>query len=255
MEKRKLVPIGMVAVIFIAGLAIGLLSEEAVGVIWGSEDDGTMDVSMDPYSVDIRPSEFVGVVDNPCFPLRPGTTQAYESTSGGVTERTEVFVTDETRIIMGVTCIVVRDTVTINGEIVEDTYDWYAQDKNGNVWYMGEDSTEYEDGVAISKAGSWEAGIDGALPGIIMLANPLSGMTYRQEFYAGEAEDMATVITVGVSVTVPTGVYSECIKTKDWTPLDPSVVEYKYYAPGIGLVLEESLDGSERVEQVEYGAG
>lgn len=255
MEKRKLLTIGVVIATFFAGLAVGLLSEEMAGVFGKGEDDGIMDVSKDPYSVDIQPLDFAGVVDNPYFPLKPGTRQVYESVSGSATERIEVVVMNETKVVMGIICIVVRDTVRVNGEIIEETYDWYAQDKNGNVWYMGEDSTEYENGVAISKAGSWEGGVDGALPGIIMFANPLSGMTYRQEFYAGEAEDMATVIITGVSVTVSTGVYSGCIKTKDWTPLDPSIVEYKHYAPGIGLVLEESLDGSERVEQVEYVAG
>jgi len=252
MEKKRLIATGVVIVSFVAGLLIGLVFEEVVGV---GEDDETMDVTKDPYSVDIQPSDFVAGVDNPYFPLVPGTRLVYESQLLSPAERTEVVVTSETKKVMGISCVVVRDTVSVEGSVVEDTYDWYAQDIHGNVWYMGEDSTEYDNGVAVSKEGSWEGGVDGALPGIIMLANPSGGVTYRQEFYAGEAEDMGTVMALGESVTVPAGAYTDCIKTKDWTPLEPNVVEYKYYARGIGVVLEASLDGSERVELVEYSSG
>jgi len=249
MEKKKLVAIGVVAVAFVVGLVGGWIFEDLVG------ERETLDVTKDPYSVNIQPSDFVSGVDNPYFPLVPGTRLVYDSLILKPAEHDEVVVTENTTVIMGITCTVVRDTVSVEGVVTEETFDWYAQDINGNVWYMGEDSTTYSNGVAVSKAGSWEGGVDGALPGIIMLADPLSGVTYRQEYKAGEAEDMGTMMTSGESVTVPAGNYSGCIKTKDWSPLEPNDVSYKYYAPGIGLVLEVYLDGSERDELTAYSSG
>ena len=166
------------------------------------------------------------------------------------TERNEVYVTDETKEILGVTCIVVKDTVwDEDDELVEDTYDWYAQDKDGNVWYFGEDSKEYENGEVVSTKGSWESGVDGAKPGIIMEANPKVGNSYYQEYYEGEAEDMAEVISLGEPVSVPYDSFKNCLKTKEWTPLEPDIIANKYYAPGIGFVLEIMVEGgSERVE-------
>src|SRR5215210_6519385 len=140
------------------------------------------------YAVTIRAADFTAEVDSPYFPLKPGTTWIYEGTSDGEVERNEVTVTDETRDLMGVTCVVVHDVVSINGEVVEDTIDWYAQDADGNVWYFGEESKDYEDGELVSTEGFWEAGVDGAQPGIVMLADPAVGNSYQQEYYAGEAE-------------------------------------------------------------------
>jgi hypothetical protein len=198
------------------------------------------------------PTRFVEVVDNPYFPLQPGTVFIYEGTSDGEAQRGEVTVTDQTKTILGVRCIVVRDTVTVEGELVEDTLDWYAQDRDGNVWYMGEDSKSYENGEVVSTEGSWEAGVDGAQAGIIMPAKPQVGVEYRQEYYAGEAEDMASVLSVGGSVTVPYGAFDNVLVTKEWSPLEPEVVEHKSYAPGVGLVLAESVSGEqERLELVE----
>ena len=150
------------------------------------------------------------------------------------------------------TCIVVKNRVTLNGELVEETFDWYAQDRDGNVWYFGEEAKDYENGVVVSTKGSWEAGIDGALPGIIMQANPQVGDPYRQEFYAGEAEDMAQVLSITESVTVPHGSYDRVVRTMDWTPLEPGKVEDKFYASGIGLILEVIVEGGEgRVELID----
>jgi len=154
-----------------------------------------------------------------------------------------VTVTNETKEIMGVTCVVVRDTVTVDGELVEDTFDWYAQDKYGNVWYFGEESKQYEDGDLVSLEGSWKAGVDGAQPGIIMEADPVVGDLYRQEFAPGEAEDMGEVLALGETVTVPAGTFTDCLKTKDFTPMEPEVVEHKYYAPGVGVVKEVMVEG------------
>jgi hypothetical protein len=198
------------------------------------------------------PARFVEVVDNPYFPLQLGTAFIYEGTSDGEAQRDEVTVTDQTKTILGVRCVVVRDTVTVEGEVVEDTLDWYAQDRDGNVWYLGEDSKSYENGEVVSTEGSWEAGVDGAQPGIIMPAEPRIGVEYRQEYYAGEAEDMASVLSIGDSVTVPYGTFDKVLVTKEWSPLEPEVVEHKSYAPGIGLILEESVSGEqERLELVE----
>ena len=132
-------------------------------------------------------------------------------------------------------------------EMVEDTFDWFAQDKDGNVWYFGEDVSNYEDGELADKDGSWEAGVDGALPGIVMYADPAThiGETYRQEYYQGEAEDMAQVVSLGESVSTASGDYENCLMTKEWTPLEPGFSEHKYYAPGIGMVLEAIVEGGE----------
>jgi len=184
--------------------------------------------------------------------LIPGTTFVYEGESEGEAIRDEVFVTNETRTVMGVDTVVVRDREFEDGELVEETFDWYAQDKDGNVWYFGEDSREYEDEELVSTAGSWEAGVNGAQPGIIMEGNPQIGDTYRQEYLAGEAEDMAEVVSLNESVSVTYGSFEDCLKTKEWTLLEPGIEENKYYAAGTGLLLEMTVKGeSERLELVD----
>jgi hypothetical protein len=152
---------------------------------------------------------------------------------------------------MGVEAVVVHDQVTdADGEVIEDTYDWFAQDAEGNVWYFGEDTTAYEDGVA-DTSGAWEAGVDGALPGIVRPADPaVSDTGYRQEYFPGEAEDMGQVIAVGGSATVPAGEFDDVVVTRDWTPLEPDVVEEKSYAPGVGFVREVKTAGEGSGEEV-----
>lgn len=217
---------------------------------------GTPSPVDEPYTPTIDPATFGSVIDNPYFPLTPGTAFYYEGESDGEPQSEVVTVLAETRMVMGVTCVVVRDTVSVAGEIVEDTNDWYAQDADGNVWYMGEESKDLEEGKVVSTEGSWEAGVDGALPGIIMLAEPSVGQSYRQEFYAGEAEDMAKVLKMGERVTVAAGTYEEVLVTEDTNPLEPDVVEHKYYAPGVGVVLEELVTGGdERMELVRVEGG
>jgi hypothetical protein len=170
-------------------------------------------------------------------------TLVYEGETGEGLERIEDTVTHETKVVMGVTCITVHNQARLDGELIEETYDWYAQDVEGNVWYFGEDTTEFEDGVPVSTAGSWEAGVDGALPGIIMPVDPQVGDSYRQEYYAGEAEDMAEVVSLTESVTGPTGSYGDVLMTREWTPLEPDFAENKYYAPGVGLIREVLVQG------------
>jgi hypothetical protein len=178
----------------------------------------------------------------------PGTRYIYR----GGEETIEVTVTHDTKQILGVTTIVVHDVVSIDGETIEDTYDWYAQDNSGNVWYLGEDTKEYENGQVVSTEGSWEAGVDGAKPGIVMHATqPAIGSPYRQEYYACKAEDMAEVVSLDESVTVPYGSFDNSLQTREFTPLDPDVNEYKYYAPGVGLVLEVDVKSGNRTELIE----
>ena len=208
------------------------------------------------YSVDLDPGGVVTVIDNPMLPFAVGSRWVYESVAVSEVERFEVVVLGETRVVMGIPATVVRDTVTIDGELVEDTYDWYAQDDAGNVWYLGEETKEYVADEVVSTAGSWEAGVDGALPGILMKADPEVGDAYRQEFYRGEAEDLAEVARVGVSEAVPFGSYDDLTVIKEWSPLLASVVEEKYYAAGVGLILEVAVQGGdERIELISYQPG
>ncbi len=218
-----------------------------------AEEAGVLMVVDGEYSPEINPEDFVEEIDNPYFPLVPGTTFVYEGESDeGDPLRTEVYVTDETRVVMGVTTTVVRESEYEDDELEEETFDWYAQDKDGNVWYFGEDSKEYDEGEVVSTAGSWEAGVDGALPGIIMLGDLQEGDAYYQEFYPGEAEDQAEVVSLTESVTVAYGSFEDCLKTKEWNPLEPGEEENKFYAPGVGLLLEEEVKGGEeRLELVE----
>ena len=194
------------------------------------------------YHPSIDPANFTHVIDNPYFPLVPGTTFTFTEKEGRETRENKVTVTHNTKKIMGVKCVVVHDTVAIGGVVLEDTFDWYAQDKQGAVWYFGEATKEFKSGGRVNTEGSWEAGMKGAQPGIIMPASPKPGQPYRQEYLAGEAEDMGQVVATGESVTVPHGTYKDCVKTKDWSLLE-SGREHKWYAKGVGLVRAESSSG------------
>jgi hypothetical protein len=207
------------------------------------------------YNPVIKPADFLSVAEtaatpNPLFPLVPGTTYNFRSVSAEGTETVEFAVTRETRSILGVTCIVVRDTVRVDGKVQEDTVDWFAQDRSGNVWYFGENTAEYEGGLITTTAGSWEAGVEGAKAGIIMFAKPVVGKVYRQELFLGEAEDAAEVLALNETVTVAAGTYTNCLKTEDFTPIDPDNKEFKYYAPGIGNVLTINPDTGKRAELI-----
>jgi hypothetical protein len=193
------------------------------------------------YHPQIDPGNFTTMVDNPYFPLVPGTTWKYLEKSGNRSDEVVVTVTRETRQVMGVKCVVVHDIVFKNGRVAEDTYDWYAQDKQGAVWYFGEDTKEISTSGKVNTAGSWEAGVNG-LPGIIMPANPKPGKPYRQEYSPKNAEDMGQVIAVNETVVVPYGRFTECVKTKDWSLLE-SGSENKWYARGIGCVRAMDTEG------------
>lgn len=191
--------------------------------------------------------KFVEVVDHPYFPLKVGMKWTYESVSDQETERVEVEVLAETRDIQGVTAVVVHDVASVDGVIIEDTRDWFAQDDKGNVWYLGEDTCEFEDGECVDHHGAWEWGVDGALPGIIMPAMPaVDGTPYYQEYDRGNAEDYGEVREVGGSADVPAGKYDDCITTYDGSTLEP-IDEYKHYCRGVGLVLTEEPEATEKL--------
>ena len=196
-----------------------------------------------PYAPAIDPASFVGNVDNPYFPLVPGTQWVMKGHGEAAGEVTTTKVTSRTKLVMGIRCVVVRDEVDADGELQELTFDWYAQDSDGNVWYMGEKTAEYKHGHVTTRAGSWEAGVDGALPGIIMPASPVVDLTYRQEFYPGEAEDLAKVVDTASSANTPFDSFPDVLVTEDWTPLEPNIVERKFYARGVGLVMERLVQG------------
>jgi hypothetical protein len=191
----------------------------------------------------VDPDDFVRRITNLYMPLEPGTTLTYEGTGGDGRERNVVEVTHHTRTILGVTVTVVRDRVHREGELIEDTRDWFAQDRQGNVWYFGEDSREIRNGEVVSREGSWEAGRKGADPGIVMPADPQPGDTYNQESAPGVAEDRGEVLSLVATVDVPRGSYENVLKTRDTTPLEPKVVEHKFYARGVGLIAEEEAGG------------
>ncbi|HET9333788.1 MAG TPA: hypothetical protein VFQ21_09420 [Gemmatimonadota bacterium] len=216
-------------------------------------DSGTLGPPTDPdYDPMLDPADFGGPIDNPYFALVPGTTRHYEGETEDGLESVDETVTNEVRSILGVEATVVHVLEYLDGELSEETFDWYAQDDEGNVWYLGEDSREIENGEIVSTDGSWEAGVDGAQPGIIMQAAPQVGQRYYQEFYLGEAEDEAIVQSLNASVDVPFGEFAGCLQTEDFTRLEPDEREHKYYCPGVGLVLEESED--ERIELVSVDA-
>jgi hypothetical protein len=205
----------------------------------GCEAMGVRKAAYDPH---VTAADFPTTprVDHPYFPLVPGTTFRYVEKGGGETSDNEVVVTHETKTVMGIPCVVVHDTVKVKGQLKEDTYDWYAQDSKGTVWYMGESTREYKPGGQVSTEGSWEAGVKGGKPGVIMPANPAPSKPYRQEYMFGTAEDMGQVVATNESVTVPAGTFNDCVKTKDWSLLEAGH-EYKWYARGVGVVKAQAV--------------
>jgi hypothetical protein len=210
--------------------------------------------------VKLDPAKFTTNIDNPYWPMKPGSSWVYaENDSKGKKEKAVVTVTNKTKeIANGITARVIRDVVSENGTPVEITDDWYAQDDKGNIWYLGESVRNYEKGKLVDRAGSFEAGVDGAQPGIAMPANPVPGLSYRQEYYKGQAEDKGAVITVGKEqVEVPYGHFAkDVLMTRDLVPTEPKVQELKFYAPGVGPLLSLHTDGpGGRAALVSYTPG
>jgi hypothetical protein len=203
-------------------------------------------------SITLDPALFVGVpLDHPFWPMAPGSKWTYRETDAeGTEQQVEVTVTGDKKEILGIPATVVHDLVTEDGQNVEDTLDWYAQDTFGNLWYLGEDTKEYDNGKVVSTEGSWEAGVDGAQPGIILPADPQVGMAYRQEYYAGQAEDGAEILALDKHVDVPFGTFDNVLETSDFTPLEPDVEEHKFYARGVGPVEVLQTSGGSSHEQL-----
>ena len=204
-----------------------------------------------PYDPGLDVATLSPDITNPLFPAPVGAKWVFEGQTEDGMEHVEIEVLAETKEVYGTTARVVRDTVYLEGELLEDTWDWYAQDPEGNVWYLGEETYEYENGEVLCDCGAWEGGVDGALPGIAMLGSPKVGDAYREEFYAGEAEDIGEVVEVGISVTVAAGSFDGCIKTRELSAVERDVEEFKTWCPGVGVVLEETPADDERGELIE----
>ncbi len=246
---------GAIAALLVSLLTFGCTVDTNTTGAEATPDTGLPQVS---EQVELDAADFTTDIDNPWWPMTPGSTWVYKETDQeGVNQRVEVTVTQETKkIANGITARVVRDEVTEDGVPMEVTDDWYAQDADGNIWYLGEETTEYEDGKPASTEGSFEAGKDGAQAGIIMPAKPRAGMRYRQEYYKGKAEDRGEIVATDAQAEVPFGHFRNVVMTKDTNPLEPKVLEFKFFARGVGPVLAVSVSGSsDREELVSYEKG
>jgi hypothetical protein len=256
LKTIALISSGGLAVLALAGCGGGSEpSAQATRPTSSAAAQSALPKGSEPFELD--PSEFRTEIDNPYWPMTPGSRWVYTETDAeGSVARVVVTVTDRTKTIMGIDARVVHDQVTEDGEIKEDTLDWYAQDADGNLWYLGEDTTEYENGKPKTKEGSWEAGVDGALAGIIMPADPQAGMTYREEYYKGHAEDGASIIGLNGLAKVPYGRFDHCVQTRNFSGIEPNVIEEKLYARGVGVILEITVSGgSDRAELLSYTHG
>jgi hypothetical protein len=204
-----------------------------------------------------KPAGFSARVDNPWYPLEPGSTYIYQGVKDGEPSREVMTVTRRTKVVDRAPCVVIQDLLYLRGRLEERTFDWYSQDAKGNVWYFGEKTAELDkNGKVTSTAGSWKAGVGGARAGIFMFAHPRPGRWARQEYYKGQAEDHFKVLSMRVSVTVPYISTTHAMLTKEWTPLEPGVIDHKYYVRGIGTVLEQTAKGPlERNELVSFRRG
>jgi hypothetical protein len=233
-----------------------LLTASAVAAATATGQPGALPRGSEP--VNLNPANFTTRIDNPYWPMRRGSRWVYRETdSEGTVQRVVVTVTRRTKLIAnGIRARIVHDVVTEKGEPVEVTDDYYAQDRAGNIWYLGEATTEYEDGEPISTEGSFEAGVDGAQAGIIMPAKPRVGLTYREEYYVGHAEDKARIMSLREQAEVPFGHFTRALMTRNTNPLEPKSLEFKFYARGIGPVLAIGVSGgSDREELVRFKRG
>ena len=257
---RKMIPTIAAAVLLGAagGCGGGGESSPATQSATGPETGAAAaSLPQDGEPFDLDPSQFTTEIDHPFWPMKPGSRWVFRETAAdGSAARVVVTVTDRTKTIMGIEARVVHDQVTEDGEVQEDTFDWYAQDADGNLWYLGEDTTEYENGKLKTKEGSWEAGVDGALAGIILPAHPQVGQTYREEYYKGHAEDGAEILSVDAFAKVPYGTFDHAVQTRNFSGIEPDVIEEKIYAQGVGVVLEITVSGgSDRAELLSYREG
>jgi len=199
----------------------------------------------------VKSANFVKAINNPYFPLVPGSTSIFSGTKDTSKLIQQITITKKTRKIMNVTCVEVDSTLTVDDKLAENTINWYAQDKQGNVWSFGVSVKKYStSGKVTSTAGTWLAGSNGALPGIVMQANPDANLTYRQNYYKGHAEDIAQVLSLNESVTGTSGSYTNVLEIKEWTPLQPDVVVNKWYAKDVGLIMSKEVQGGNQELQL-----
>lgn len=244
MRRIQVIAITTALVVLLAG---GCSSKDSANI---SADPGAgtgnqSDLPQGNEPVNLDPENFTTKIDNRYWPMVPRTRWTYRETDQeGAELQVVVTVTEQTKkIANGITARVVRDTVTEDGKLVEDTFDWYAQDEQGSIWYLGEDTAEFENGEIKTTSGSFEAGVDGALPGMIMPGDPQDGMQYRQEYYKGEAEDNGEVLSTNEMAETPYGQFNNALLTKDTITIEPKVLEYKLYAPRVGPVLVVGVSG------------
>ena len=230
-------------------IALLLVGASACGSSGGSDSSST--TATPPYAPTIVAAGFTNKITNQYFPLAPGTVFTYAGTEDGIAQDNVVTVTSDTKMILGVPCVVVHDVVKEGGQVIEDTFDWYAQDADGNVWYFGEDTKTFENGKVTGTTGSWEAGVDGAQPGIVMEASSQVGDSYRQEYLAGEAEDTARVVQLNQTKQVPSGSYTGVLVIEESSALEPDTLDEKQYAPGVGFIYSKlTQGGSEELQLV-----
>jgi hypothetical protein len=237
MHRRRMAPLGIAMIA--AGLAIAALVVPGAGAAAGSTGG-------------VDPATFTDPKPNPYFPLREGRLSVYRGTEGGDRLREHMLVTHRTKTIVGVATVVVVDVLHANGELAERTEDWYQADNDGTVWYFGEDTAEYENGHVVSREGSWQAGVDGAVAGVVMPADPRPTDAFRQEYWRGQAEDQAWIVARLSHVHVPLGAFDHVVRSFEWTRLEPRVVSVKFYAKGLGIVAERDVaGGTEHLELVD----
>src|SRR2546426_8830591 len=235
----------------LTGSAGAAIAVAAIAAVWASSASAVAQTSGQVFD----PNNFVTVIDNPYYPLPVGRTRVYSGVRDGQTQRDTVTVTNQTKVILGVTATVVSDIADHDAALLEKTFDWFAQDRQGNVWYLGEDTVHYLPHGKADTSGSWEAGVNGAQPGIIMEANPQIPDAYRQEYLAGEAEDTAWIVDRGGTVSVPYGKVRNGLTTLEATRLEPGAYDQKVYGPGLGIVLEQSLSGANEYAKLESVTG
>jgi hypothetical protein len=247
--RARMLILTLVPLVFAVAACGGGEAETTAAESVATEQPAALPQGGEPVVLD--PADFVAEIDNRYWPMSPGSTWVYRETDAeGAVQRVEVTVTDRTKTILGIEATVVHDVVTEDGQLIEDTFDWYAQDTAGNVWYLGEATKEFENGKVSTTKGSWEAGVDGAQAGIIVPADPKVGMVYRQEYYAGEAEDEGEVLSLDERAEVPFGSFDNLLITKDTTPLEPDILEHKFYAEGVGPILALGLSGGVSREEL-----
>jgi hypothetical protein len=243
----------------IAGTGLAVMATAGAGASLGAHK-GACVIPKGSERVRLDPGGFTTRITNPWWPMKPGSRWLYRETDPeGSVQRGVVTVLAKTKLVAnGVTARVVRDVATEDGKPVEATNDYYAQDRCGNVWYLGEATTEYKNGKPVSTKGSFEAGVDGAQAGVIVPGRPKPGMGFRQEYLAGQAEDRGEIVSLREQAEVPFGHFGRgrVLMTRDLNPLEPKTLEFKFYARGVGPVLAIGISGgADREELVRYTHG